>query len=189
MMDVSKTPPTHLGSCRYLTLYRGVLDSSIIQGPFSVAPCQTLVSRFATTFASPYRALRMARPPPSLVLRCAAALAARVPASNTVAAEHRLGAAERRLQPRLEVPRARRRRLLLTHSHSHSLTNPVTHSVTHPLTHSVTHSLTCSASRSRVAVAAVASFSACSAASCSANRAAWRAASCSAHVRLCRLPV
>jgi hypothetical protein len=29
----------------------GVLDSSIIQGPFSVAPCQTLVSRFAT-FAS-----------------------------------------------------------------------------------------------------------------------------------------
>jgi hypothetical protein len=26
---------------------------SIIQGPFSVAPCQTLVSRFAT-FASPY---------------------------------------------------------------------------------------------------------------------------------------
>jgi hypothetical protein len=30
---------------------RGVLDSSIIQGPVSVAPCQTLVSRFAT-FAS-----------------------------------------------------------------------------------------------------------------------------------------
>jgi hypothetical protein len=29
------------------------LDSSIIQGPFSVAPCQTLVSRFAT-FPSPY---------------------------------------------------------------------------------------------------------------------------------------
>jgi hypothetical protein len=23
MMDKSKTPPTHLGSCRYLTLYRG----------------------------------------------------------------------------------------------------------------------------------------------------------------------
>jgi hypothetical protein len=31
MMDESKTPPTHLGSCRYLTLYRGVLDLSIIQ--------------------------------------------------------------------------------------------------------------------------------------------------------------
>jgi hypothetical protein len=30
MMDESKTPPTHLGSCRYLTLYRGVLDLSII---------------------------------------------------------------------------------------------------------------------------------------------------------------
>jgi ABC-type Fe3+-siderophore transport system permease subunit len=27
---------------------------SIVQGPFSVAPCQTLVSRFAT-FSSPYR--------------------------------------------------------------------------------------------------------------------------------------
>jgi hypothetical protein len=26
------------------------LDSSIIQGPFSVAPCQTLISRFATFF-------------------------------------------------------------------------------------------------------------------------------------------
>jgi hypothetical protein len=31
MMDESQTPPTHLGSCRYLTLCRGVLDSSIIQ--------------------------------------------------------------------------------------------------------------------------------------------------------------
>jgi hypothetical protein len=30
MMDESKTPPTHLGSCRYLTLYLGVLDLSII---------------------------------------------------------------------------------------------------------------------------------------------------------------
>jgi hypothetical protein len=29
------------------------LDSSIIQGPFSVAPCETLVSRFAA-FSSPY---------------------------------------------------------------------------------------------------------------------------------------
>jgi hypothetical protein len=49
-MDKSRNPPAHLGSCRYLTLYRGVLDSSIIQGPFSVAPCQTLISRFATFF-------------------------------------------------------------------------------------------------------------------------------------------
>jgi hypothetical protein len=32
------------------------LDSSIIQGPFSVAPCQTLIPRFAT-FASPYGAV------------------------------------------------------------------------------------------------------------------------------------
>jgi hypothetical protein len=31
MMDKSKTPPIHLGSCRYLTFYRGVLDLSIIQ--------------------------------------------------------------------------------------------------------------------------------------------------------------
>jgi hypothetical protein len=31
MMDESKTPPNHLGSCRYLTLHRGVLDLSIIQ--------------------------------------------------------------------------------------------------------------------------------------------------------------
>jgi hypothetical protein len=30
-MDKSKTPPTHLGSCRYLTLYRGGLDLSIIR--------------------------------------------------------------------------------------------------------------------------------------------------------------
>jgi hypothetical protein len=28
------------------------LDSSVVQGPFSVAPCQTLISRFAT-FSSP----------------------------------------------------------------------------------------------------------------------------------------
>jgi hypothetical protein len=33
------------------------LDLSIIQGPFSVAPCQTLVSRFAT-FSSLYTFLR-----------------------------------------------------------------------------------------------------------------------------------
>jgi hypothetical protein len=51
-MDQSKTPRTHLGSRRYLTLCRGVLDSSIIQGAFSVAPCQTLVSRFATFFVA-----------------------------------------------------------------------------------------------------------------------------------------
>jgi hypothetical protein len=31
MMDESKTPPIHLGSCRYPTLCRGVLDFSIIQ--------------------------------------------------------------------------------------------------------------------------------------------------------------
>jgi hypothetical protein len=29
----------------------GVLDLSIIQGPFSVAPCQTLISRFFATFS------------------------------------------------------------------------------------------------------------------------------------------
>jgi hypothetical protein len=31
MMDKTKTPSAHLGSCRYLTLRRGVLDLSIIQ--------------------------------------------------------------------------------------------------------------------------------------------------------------
>jgi hypothetical protein len=50
MMDESKTPPTHLGSCHYLTLCRGVLDLSIIQEPFSITKCQTLISRFATFF-------------------------------------------------------------------------------------------------------------------------------------------
>jgi hypothetical protein len=34
---------THMYTC-----YVGVLDSSIIQGPFPVAPCQTLTLRFAT---------------------------------------------------------------------------------------------------------------------------------------------
>jgi hypothetical protein len=53
MMDESKTPPNNLGSCRYQTLCRGVLDLSIIQGPFSITKCQTLVSRFAT-FSSQY---------------------------------------------------------------------------------------------------------------------------------------
>jgi hypothetical protein len=33
------------------------LDSSIIQGPFSVAPCQTLVSRFATFYIAVRRLL------------------------------------------------------------------------------------------------------------------------------------
>jgi hypothetical protein len=56
----SKTPPNHLVSCRYLTLCRWVLDLSIIQGPFSITKCQTLISRFAT-FASQYDA-----PPPPL---------------------------------------------------------------------------------------------------------------------------
>jgi hypothetical protein len=40
---------------------RGVLDLSIIQGPFCVAPCQTLISRFAT-FSSPYRSYPRASP-------------------------------------------------------------------------------------------------------------------------------
>jgi hypothetical protein len=35
------------------------LDLSIVQGPFSVAPCQTLISRFAT-FSSPYTDRRCA---------------------------------------------------------------------------------------------------------------------------------
>jgi hypothetical protein len=48
MMDESKTPPTHLGSCRYLTLYWFFLDLSIIQWPFSITKCQSLISRFAT---------------------------------------------------------------------------------------------------------------------------------------------
>jgi hypothetical protein len=48
MMDESKTPPKHLGSCRYLDLYGGVWDLSIMQEPFSITKCQTLVSRFAT---------------------------------------------------------------------------------------------------------------------------------------------
>ena len=52
-MDESKTPPTRFISCRYLTLCRGVLDLSIIQGPFSITKCQTLLSRFAT-FSSQY---------------------------------------------------------------------------------------------------------------------------------------
>ena len=30
-LDKSKTPPTHLGSCRYLDWFRGILDLSIIK--------------------------------------------------------------------------------------------------------------------------------------------------------------
>jgi hypothetical protein len=48
MMDKCKTPP-HKARLRHdLQSCRGVLDLSIIQGAFPVAPCQTLVSRFAT---------------------------------------------------------------------------------------------------------------------------------------------
>jgi hypothetical protein len=56
-MDQSKTPRHDCRSCRYLSLRRGVLVLSIVQGPLSVAPCQTLISRFAT-FASLYHRLR-----------------------------------------------------------------------------------------------------------------------------------
>jgi hypothetical protein len=38
------------------------LDSSIIQGPFSIAPCQTLISRFAT-FSSLYGSKNRVYPP------------------------------------------------------------------------------------------------------------------------------
>ena len=50
-MDKSETP-RHKGIyIRHdLQSCRKVLDLSIVQGPFSVAPCQTLVSRFATFF-------------------------------------------------------------------------------------------------------------------------------------------
>jgi hypothetical protein len=58
---VTRRPPIHLytmvprtGSYAYGV---GVLDSSIVQGPVSVAPCQTLESRFAT-FASLYHSRR-----------------------------------------------------------------------------------------------------------------------------------
>jgi hypothetical protein len=42
MMDKSKTPQHKVRQRRDLQLCRGVLDLSIIQGPFCVAPCQTL---------------------------------------------------------------------------------------------------------------------------------------------------
>jgi hypothetical protein len=48
-MDKSKTP-RHKSRWHDPKWVGGVLDSSISQGPFSVAPCQTLVSRFATFF-------------------------------------------------------------------------------------------------------------------------------------------
>jgi hypothetical protein len=71
-MDKSKIPPSHLGSCRYLTLYRGVLDLSIIQQPFSITKCQTLISRFAT-FSSLYltRARRSPAPAPARAVTAA----------------------------------------------------------------------------------------------------------------------
>jgi hypothetical protein len=48
MMDKSKTPRHKVRERHDPKWVGGVLDSSIIQGAFSVAPCQTLVSRFAT---------------------------------------------------------------------------------------------------------------------------------------------
>jgi hypothetical protein len=59
MMDTSQTPRHDCRSCRYLTLCRGVLDLSIIQGPFSITKCQILVSRFRNFFiaVSPQRGL------------------------------------------------------------------------------------------------------------------------------------
>jgi hypothetical protein len=53
MMDKSKTPRYKVRQRHDPKRVGGVLDPSIIQGPFSVAPCQTLISRFAT-FSSPY---------------------------------------------------------------------------------------------------------------------------------------
>jgi hypothetical protein len=55
MMDKSKTPRCKVRWRHDPKWVGGVLDSSIIQGPFSVAQCQTLKSRFAT-FSSPYSA-------------------------------------------------------------------------------------------------------------------------------------
>ena len=47
-MDESKTPRHEVRERHDPKWVGGVLDSSIVQGPFSVAPCQTLISRFAT---------------------------------------------------------------------------------------------------------------------------------------------
>jgi hypothetical protein len=55
-MDESKTSPTHLGSCRYLDLCRGVLDLSIIQQPFSITKCQTFLT-IRNFFIAVYQAL------------------------------------------------------------------------------------------------------------------------------------
>jgi hypothetical protein len=53
MMDKSQTPRHKVRKRHDLQSCRWVCDLSIIQGPFSVAPCQTLISRFAT-FSSPF---------------------------------------------------------------------------------------------------------------------------------------
>jgi hypothetical protein len=53
--QIQNLPGRDCRSCRYLTLRRGVLDLSIIQWPFSITKCQTLVIRFAT-FSSQYGA-------------------------------------------------------------------------------------------------------------------------------------
>jgi hypothetical protein len=47
-MDESKNPPTHLGLCRYLDLYREVLDLSIIQLAMLYHEVPNLSIRFAT---------------------------------------------------------------------------------------------------------------------------------------------
>jgi hypothetical protein len=60
-----QNPSTHLGSCRYLTLHRGVLDLSIIQWPFSITKCLTLVSRFATFSSLLVRFASKTRGPPA----------------------------------------------------------------------------------------------------------------------------
>jgi hypothetical protein len=57
MMDKSKTPRHKVGERHDPKWIGGVLDSSIVQGAFSVAPCQTLISRFATFSSSQGRAL------------------------------------------------------------------------------------------------------------------------------------
>ena len=50
---------------------------SIIQGPFSVAPCQTLISRFAT-FASPYHSCMETQQERALPLDAASMYAAQL---------------------------------------------------------------------------------------------------------------
>jgi hypothetical protein len=53
MMDKSKNPQYKVRWRHDPKWFGGVLDLSIIQGPFSVTKCQTLISRFAT-FSSLY---------------------------------------------------------------------------------------------------------------------------------------